>query len=262
MPSIQQKQADYFVIDPEIVEFVPQILADFDELGSEPERIADWFEDLELSRRAFRVLDLGCGKGAVAIALAKRFGCQVHGVDMVGHFVNEAREKAKAAGVQNLCTFAVGDIVEVAADVAARGAEYDAVLLVSVGDVFGDKMSTMRALRACVRSGGHIVIDDAYLKPGVSVNFPGYEHASTRQETIAHLTAFGDELIREHQISPDEMRAQNDRYTAMIARRILELKQKHPEHKAALEHYLEREKEESRLLETDMRCATWLIRVR
>ncbi|WP_024796000.1 class I SAM-dependent methyltransferase [Tomitella biformata] len=56
-----------------------------------------------------RALDMGCGTGDHAIALAAR-GWRVIGVDYVARAVLRARKKARAAGLQ--MRFVVGDVVE------------------------------------------------------------------------------------------------------------------------------------------------------
>lgn len=59
-----------------------------------------------------QVLDLGCGKGAVSIKLAKALRCKCHGIDAVPEFIAAAKEKAKEYGVDTLCQFEAGDVRE------------------------------------------------------------------------------------------------------------------------------------------------------
>ena len=56
-----------------------------------------------------RVLDVGSGKGAGAIHLARHFGCTVVGVDRMGAMAAAATEKARQAGPAHLVTFVRGD---------------------------------------------------------------------------------------------------------------------------------------------------------
>lgn len=58
------------------------------------------------------VYDLGCGDGRMVIAAAKKFGTRGVGVDLDPARIKEARANAKAAGVEQLVTFRVGDMFE------------------------------------------------------------------------------------------------------------------------------------------------------
>ncbi|MFO7306648.1 MAG: class I SAM-dependent methyltransferase [Gammaproteobacteria bacterium] len=58
------------------------------------------------------VYDLGCGDGRIVIAAAKKFGARGFGVDLDPQRIREARESAKAAGVEHLVKFEVGDLFE------------------------------------------------------------------------------------------------------------------------------------------------------
>jgi SAM-dependent methyltransferase len=58
------------------------------------------------------VYDLGCGDGRMVIAAAKQFGTRGVGVDLDPARIREARANAKAAGVEQLVTFRVGDMFE------------------------------------------------------------------------------------------------------------------------------------------------------
>jgi ubiquinone/menaquinone biosynthesis C-methylase UbiE len=56
------------------------------------------------------VYDLGSGDGKIVIAAAKTYGARGVGIDLDPALVQEATEKARAAGVSSLVTFRVGDI--------------------------------------------------------------------------------------------------------------------------------------------------------
>lgn len=58
-----------------------------------------------------RALDLGCGYGRTSIYLAQA-GWQVDGVDFVPAAVDEARARAKAAGVHDRTRFHVGSVTQ------------------------------------------------------------------------------------------------------------------------------------------------------
>jgi SAM-dependent methyltransferase len=64
-----------------------------------------------------RVLDVGCGPGRHALALAAR-GVEVVGVDISADFVAAATERARAAGLDRLASFEVGDARDLGLDQA------------------------------------------------------------------------------------------------------------------------------------------------
>ena len=54
------------------------------------------------------VLEVGCGPGELALALAER-GLQVPGVDLAGAAIEHARAKADAAGLEDKAALQMGD---------------------------------------------------------------------------------------------------------------------------------------------------------
>jgi 2-polyprenyl-3-methyl-5-hydroxy-6-metoxy-1,4-benzoquinol methylase len=168
------------------------LLADFEELGSDPALVVGWLQEWG-GRNPMRVLDLGCGKGAVSIRAARDLGVQVDGVDSYAPFIGEARAYAERSGVESLCTFIIGDLRER----VRKGGSHDVVLYLSVGGVLGSVGHTIAQLRLCVRAGGVVVLGDAYSLSGKQ-NFPGYEYVVTRERALAQLTACGDRVLREH----------------------------------------------------------------
>ena len=120
--------------DVELFPFLPYILQDLWEIGTSPQVIMDLVRKHAENHSNLRVLDLGCGKGAVSIKLAKEFNCQCHGIDAVKEFIGEANEKAGEFGVDHLCQFAVADLRETIKALS----RFDIIILGSIGPVFGE----------------------------------------------------------------------------------------------------------------------------
>lgn len=59
--------------------------------------------------KTFRVLDIACGKGTTSILIAKRFGCEVVGVDICPDLIDEARILARRNQVDHLIDFQAAD---------------------------------------------------------------------------------------------------------------------------------------------------------
>ena len=241
-------------VDVRLLPLLPELLADLEGLGSRPHEIAELLKAAGAPAGA-SVLDLGCGKGAVSVALAERLGARVVGVDAFPPFLEAARRLAAERGVAPLCTFREGDILEV-----LRGeASHDVVLLVSVGPLLGDHRRTLEGLRRQVQAGGLVLIADGFLADGVDA-LPGYEGCASRAGTLRQLAAFGDVLVREIVTPPAETRAENDRYTALIRGRAERLCRLHPDLAGLIDAYVARQEHEVAQIEHGFVCTTWVLR--
>jgi ubiquinone/menaquinone biosynthesis C-methylase UbiE len=97
-----------------------------------------------------RVLELGCGNGRVALALAAR-GFAVEGIDISPAMIDEARAAATAAGVD--ASFRVGDAVELPQDEGGL----DAVVFAcnGIGHLTREgKVACLSEMRRVLRPGG------------------------------------------------------------------------------------------------------------
>ena len=56
--------------------------------------------------------DLGCGDGRIVIAAAKEYGAHGVGIDINPERIQEAKENAKKAGVENLVRFEENDLFD------------------------------------------------------------------------------------------------------------------------------------------------------
>jgi SAM-dependent methyltransferase len=103
-----------------------------------------------------RVLDVAAGKGASAIFLARRFGCEVVGVDYSGRNVAEAVRAAEEAGVDDLVSFRQGD----AECLPFGGGEFDGVVCECAYCTFPDKAEAAREFQRVLRPGGRVGLSD------------------------------------------------------------------------------------------------------
>lgn len=88
------------------------------------------------------VLDVGCGPGHYAVALAQQGIPAVTGIDFAPAMIELAQAKAAAAGVAERCTFIVGDFLT--HEFATR---FDYVILMGFMDYIADAPATIaRAL--------------------------------------------------------------------------------------------------------------------
>jgi SAM-dependent methyltransferase len=122
-----------------------------------PEKIALLGEYLRLGPES-RVLDLACGTGGPALLLAERFGCRVVGVELRDAFVERARARIAAAGLQALVEVRQGD----AAGVALEPESWDAVLCLGASFVWGTMTEAAAALAPAVRPAGGLAIGEPF----------------------------------------------------------------------------------------------------
>lgn len=73
--------ADSLQVEKRLLPHLPYLLQDLWALGCAVDRIIDLVGSLGLAAGS-RALDLGCGKGAVAVRLASELGLEVVGIDL------------------------------------------------------------------------------------------------------------------------------------------------------------------------------------
>lgn len=123
--------------------------------------IAEWvatLPDIEarLAGGGARVLDLGCGTGWSAIALAEAFpAARVHGVDLDEASVAEASGHAAENGLADRVTFACED----AAKPGVSG-RYDLVCVFEALHDMADPVAALRSARDVLAPGGAVLIGD------------------------------------------------------------------------------------------------------
>lgn len=251
----QQSVADLLEVDAKLLPYMPYLLQDLWALGSSVDQILDLFSTLPLSPGTSKVLDLGCGKGAVSVQIASKFGFDVVGVDAVPEFLKDAHKKSSQYQVSDLCTFIEQDILAYVLDEH----DFDVVILASLGGIFGSNRNTIKKLRAQVRSGGYMVIDDGYLKKREFLSRKGYGHYRNYEKTVEELTMFNDRLLTEIPTTEVSIKI-NDEYLKVIENRIIELIDKYPELEQDLSRYLDDQREECDVLNSELEGIIWVLK--
>ena len=203
------------------------------------------------------VLDLGCGKGAVSIQIAERYGFQATGVDVMDSFLKDARNKAVEHGVSHLCQFIKQDMKTYVSD----DHDFDLVILASLGGILGSIKDTVCTLRTQVRPGGYMMIDDGYLRNERTSSRKGYAHYRNHEESIKELTAFKDLLLREVNTTDFSLEI-NDVYLQAIEKRGKELVDQYPELEKDVKDYIHLQAEECEVINNEIEGALWLIQKR
>lgn len=253
--QLEQNLADSLEAKVEMLPYISFLLQDLWALGSSPQLYVELLKPLNLKANNTKVLDLGCGKGAVAVTIAKELGFSVTGIDAYEPFLETAKEKAKEFDVSELCRFEFGDLKEF----IKTAKDFDIVFQTAVGNVLGGVKDIVEKLRQTIRPGGYILYDEGFLKDNVQVDKDGYEHLLPYNETKEKLTFFGDSIIEEIILKDEETIAMNNEYMRFIKPRADELTQKYPKLKDVLSWYMENQSEECEILNTQVASAMWLV---
>ena len=102
------------------------------------------------------VLEVGCGTGATARYLAQKVGCRVLGVDIRSSMIEQARERAARAGVQDRVEFRVAD----ATGLPFEDDTFDAVLVESVTTFIEDKAAATGEYARVLKPGGCVGLNE------------------------------------------------------------------------------------------------------
>lgn len=237
--------------DKELFYFLPYILQDIWEIGTDPEII------IKMIRRHFtkydnlRVLDLGCGKGAVSVKLSLELGCFCLGIDAIAEFIIDAQKKALEYKVDHLCNFISGDIREKIKELK----EYDIVILGSIGPVLGDYYTTLTSLSHCCGDSGIFIIDDGYVEDDYS-----HHIIIKKRDLLQQISRAGMRLINEEIISHADIKNNDDFIFEKLKKRCMELINIYPDKKPIFENYICRQVEENEVLEKYVVCSTMIIK--
>jgi len=236
-----------------LLPYLSYLLQDLWEIGASPDILIDIIKKHTILKNESRILDLGCGKGAVLIRLVKEFGCQAYGIDALPEFIEEAKNYAKKNKVLQKCKFEVGDIRRVADHLQG----YNLVILGSIGPVFGDVKSTLLKVQTCINDDGYIVLDDGYLFDSSTLNSPIYFKET---EILDQIESANMEIIEKKLMDPGYFKKSNKHIYNSISKRVTELIAKYPEDQSIFKGYLKSQEEENALLENHIACVTWLLK--
>lgn len=256
--------ADSLDVPRALMPFAPTLFDGLTALGSSPMRVARWLRAAGIGPRSW-VLDLGCGKGAASIALARAVGCRVVGIDGFMPFVEAARESALRAGVEDRCTFAVGDVRRVSrrspALRHAPRAGFDAVLMLNVLPA----EEAWLIARRWAKPGGLCMIDDAVTLERQRTSAESTDEFTglppTAREVRGMVESVGDEVLRAAVMSPREYARLEGELQRGIRSGARRLCAQHPQLAPALRDFARRQREATALLtHGPLRGATWLVR--
>lgn len=241
--------------EPEIYPYIPYILQDLWEIGSSPGTITELIKKHKKLTSGLNILDLGCGKGAVSVRIAKDLQCRCFGIDAVLEFIEFANFKSKELGVDSLCRFETADIRIKVNELT----DFDIVILGSIGPVLGNYYQTLTSISNCIKEDGLIIIDDGYIDNDDNIAHP---HVLKKDEMIKQISEAGMQIKDELVFSMDEKEPSNHYILERLTQRCKELIEMHPENRNLFENYIRKQEYETELLETKIISSTLVIRKR
>lgn len=238
--------------DPRLLPYLPELLQDLDDLGADPALIDRLLSNpTQLPRRA-KVLDLGCGKGSVALRLLQRHPWTALGLDGLPDFVTRARERAEALELADRCRFEVADIRTWTSE-----ARFDLILLAAVGPVLGEVETTLHRLDAWLAPGGLVVKDEVHVPEGATCRNAAYNQ--TRGELMESIARAGFRVLAEAR-EPEQGRAEEHRAMfEAIRSRAESLTQRHPEDRELFAAYVANQALEFEILAREVVDVTLLL---
>lgn len=239
--------------DKELFPFLPYIMQDLWEIGADPDAIIRLISRQFKKYDNLKVLDLGCGKGAVSVKVSQKLGCTCYGIDAITEFIAFARQKAAEFGVNHLCTFETGDIREKVKDLS----DYDVVILGAIGPVFGDYFSTLSALAECVNDNGVFIIDDGYINDDSDFSHPlMFKYSGI----LRQIEKAGMQLIENETMDRDDIKDSDDYIFDKLKKRCCELIEKYPDKKKLFLDYIKKQETENDVLENKVIGTTMVIK--
>ncbi len=239
--------------DKELYPFLPYILQDIWEIGADPDAIIKLIRRYCNNIAELKVLDLGCGKGAVSVKVSHTLGCTCHGIDAIPEFIEFAQQKATEYKVNHLCVFETGDIREKVKDLSG----YDVVILGAIGPVFGDYFSTLETLAKCIGENGIFIIDDGYINDDSDFSHP---LMFKKSDILQQIEKAGMVLVENDIMARDEIIDSDDYIFDNLKKRCQELIEKYPEKQNLFLDYIKNQEVENDVLENKVTGTTLVIK--
>lgn len=240
--------------DVELYPFLPYILQDLWEFGTDPSIILTLIKD-NIRGNNLRILDLGCGKGAVSVRIAKEIECIVKGIDAMPDFIESARNYAIRFNVQDKCDFETGDIRVRLKELK----DFDVVVLGAIGSVFGDLYNTLKIITRSLKPSGYVLLDDGYI-PEESIT--NYNRCLRQKNFYNQITTAGFEIIQEVIFEKESIEESDNYIYDIIEKRTNELKNKYPDKKGIFDEYLKIQEYENYILANELVTGIWLLKLK
>lgn len=232
----------------ELESYIPELLKGLWELGSMPEYIIELIGRNNLGNGK-HIIDLGCGKGAVLVKLAKQFEVKAIGVDIVYDFIEEANKYAENYGVSDKIIFKAEDIIETLNSTSQQ----DIVIYGYDSEILGNLENTLRQLTKCIKKDGYIVLEFMFADQPT-------DEVITSKEMNEIIVQAGYQLLDRIDWDREKLKQNNLLNTEIIEENVKRLISQYPDKKEILNEYLQNQIDECEELENDYFCTTLILR--
>jgi cyclopropane fatty-acyl-phospholipid synthase-like methyltransferase len=232
----------------ELERYIPELLKGLWELGSVPEYIIELIVRNDLGKNK-RIIDLGCGKGAVLVKLAQRFDIKAIGVDIVVDFIEEANIYAKKFAVSDMVEFKTENILETLNTTTKQ----DIVIYGHDSDLLGDLDSTLKQLKNCVKEEGYILLEFMFSEQLTEGMVNDKEMTNIIEQT-------GYRILDRIDWNRETLKQTNRQNTGVIQENVKRLISLYPDKEEIFNEYLQNQIDECEELENEYICTTLLLR--
>ncbi|MGC6453467.1 MAG: class I SAM-dependent methyltransferase [Candidatus Puniceispirillaceae bacterium] len=163
-----------------------------------------------------RLLDVGCGAGGPARAVAAAIGCHVTGIDLTADFIEAGKELSSRCDLADLVTLHHGS----ALDMPFESGSFDRAMMLHVGMNIADKAGLMAEVARVLAPGGIFGVYDMMRASEGEIGFPmpWAPHADVSavawpDDYVAAASAAGLTLAAQH----DETAAAEGFFTHVLA---------------------------------------------
>jgi len=238
--------------EPELRPFITYLLQDLWEIGSSSKTVLEMLKRNNLHTQQLKILDVGCGKGAISIPIAKEVYATIYGIDAIPEFIETAKQKAQEFGVGKFCTFVNGDASKLIDNLKG----FNLVMMASVGQILGNVSQTLNKLEGCLSNNGYVILDDCFL-PDDAVS--DYTRCLRESEFNRQIQESNYSVIDKIIHSSDYTVEADEYIYSRIEARVRELSIRHPEKRKMFESYLAMQKKENYSLENELQCIMILL---
>jgi tocopherol O-methyltransferase len=116
------------------------------------EELLKWSGDYTTNRPQ-AILDVGCGIGGSSLYLAEKFGARVTGITLSPVQANRAKERARAAGLEDKADFQVANALEM----PFADNSFDLVWSLESGEHMPDKVKFLQECYRVLKPGGKLI---------------------------------------------------------------------------------------------------------